>query len=417
MAEIVATVGRITGIPEETLRGETGKVDFNAALAACVVGQLEAVSICARELSLIKSGMKDLERPASVMLFAGMTGTGKTELAKTIANMYSATKRLVVFTMGNFTEAHSISGIIGVPPGYVGHDLGGRLINEINKDPYCVILLDEIEKAHPEIWKPFLNLFDEGWIVDARNVRANASRCIFILTSNVGAEAASGLYEKNATNESIQEAVKEALYQHEFKPGLKSFTPEFLARIQQIVVFRPLDKGALGNIVHKQIEGKCATYGRLRSKKLSIRENVRKALTEECMARYRSSNGREGGRVVRKVISEYIDGALQELNSDKFQRAQEIFIDGLDLKKLDITLKSSGLTKEEAGLELNKILTRAKNAAMEKVSVWADEIESQCQPFLESTGSKSKVISKKQMQDIEKAFEKAIQESESAVKA
>jgi ATP-dependent Clp protease ATP-binding subunit ClpA len=121
-----------------------------------------------------------------VLLFAGMTGVGKTELAKRIAELYSTSKRLTTYAMGNFTEPHSVSGIIGVPPGYVGHEDGGRLINELNADPYSVFLLDEAEKCHPNVWKPFLNLFDEGWIMGHRGVKAHADRAIFILTTNAG---------------------------------------------------------------------------------------------------------------------------------------------------------------------------------------------------------------------------------------
>ena len=409
--DVVATVSRITGIPESTLKGETGKVDFKKALENGIVGQPEAVQICARELSLIKAGMKDLERPASVMLFAGMTGTGKTEMAKTIANMYSATKRLVVFTMGNFTESHSVSGIIGVPPGYVGHDQGGRLINEINKDPYCVVLLDEIEKAHPEIWKPFLNLFDEGWVVDARNVRANASRCIFILTSNVGAQEASDLYAHNASYEDIQEEVKERLFEHVFSnTTIKCFTPEFLARIQQIVVFRPLDEQAMGSIVKRTIENKIGTYRRLRSKTLAVSEEFRNALTAESMDRYRSSKGREGGRVVRKVIAEYVDGALEKMDSDRFQTAVRIGISGNDIKNPVIEMENRKMSGEEMNREYRNILGKSGIAAKEYVNLWAGDIQSKYDAITGSDGKKEGVLSKAQKERIEQCFQAVLEE-------
>ena len=106
------------------------------------------------------------------ILLSGPTGVGKTEMAKALARFYSASKKLKTYTLGNCVEPHSVATIIGVPPGYVGHDQGGRLVNEMNADPYCVFLLDEADKAHPEVWRPFLNLFDEGWVVDQRGVRA-----------------------------------------------------------------------------------------------------------------------------------------------------------------------------------------------------------------------------------------------------
>src|SRR5690606_11550156 len=149
-----------TGVPVETLSGDGGSADYEAALKASVVGQTEAVEVVATELKLIKAGLTEPDRPASVLLFAGMTGVGKTELAKALAWLYSPMGRLHVYSMGNFTKPHTVSGIIGVPPGYVCHDHGGRLVNELNADPYAVFLLDEAEKAHPNMWKPFLNLFD-----------------------------------------------------------------------------------------------------------------------------------------------------------------------------------------------------------------------------------------------------------------
>jgi ATP-dependent Clp protease ATP-binding subunit ClpA len=133
-----------------------GEADYERDLGAAVVGQPQAVAAAASQLDAIKSGLPDPGKPASVMLFAGLTGVGKTELAKTLARFYSSSKRLQTYTMANFTQPHSVSGIVGVPPGYVGHEQGGRLVNDLNSDPYCVFLLDEAEKAHPDIWKLFL---------------------------------------------------------------------------------------------------------------------------------------------------------------------------------------------------------------------------------------------------------------------
>ena len=165
------------------------------------------------------------------MLFLGHTGTGKTEMAKVLARFYSTSKRLKTYTLGNCVEPHSVATIIGVPPGYVGNDQGGRLVNELNADPYCVFLLDEADKAHPDVLQPFLNLFDEGWVVDQRGVKAYASKSIFILTSNVGQRMIAELTQQGHTSEEIAVRMKDALGQIKHsKSDRPVFTPEFLAR-------------------------------------------------------------------------------------------------------------------------------------------------------------------------------------------
>src|ERR1700736_5605715 len=157
--------------------------------------------------------MTDPSKPASVLLFLGQTGTGKTELAKALARFYSTSKRLKSYTLGNCVEPHSVATIIGVPPGYVGNDQGGRLVNELNADPYSVFLLDEADKAHPDVLQPFLNLFDEGWIYDQRGVKAFGDRAMFILTTNVGQRQISELCAQGKPIDEITWIMKESLSQ------------------------------------------------------------------------------------------------------------------------------------------------------------------------------------------------------------
>lgn len=203
--DVVRVIAEVSGVPAGQIAGTGGeRTDYEQALGGSVFGQQEAVEVVASELRRIKSGLAGASSgPASVMLFAGLTGTGKTELAKTVASFYSSSKRLQTYPMENFSEPHSVSGIIGSPPGYIGFERGGRLINELNADPYCVFLLDEAEKAHPEVWRPFLNLFDEGWIVDQRGVKAHGDRAIFILTSNAGQEIISRMTREGRSDEEI----------------------------------------------------------------------------------------------------------------------------------------------------------------------------------------------------------------------
>ena len=354
---ILKAVADFTGMPVEMLRGDPGETDYAVPLSERVFGQNFAVQVCANELAMIKSGIKNPEKPASVMLFAGLTGTGKTEMAKTIANIYSASKRLVTFTMENFGEAHSVSGIIGVPPGYVGAENGGPLVNEINKDPYCVVLFDEIEKAHPDVIKAFLHLFDEGWLVDTLNRRAVANRSIFILTSNVGAEEISRLYRQGATREEVEEAVKAALFRAKFREtSMTCFTPEFLARIQQIVIFNPLDHESLLKIIGMELDKKTALYLKTRNKKLSIDDRVRHLLADEALRRYEASAGREGGRIAHKIIVQYIDTLIQRCPPQQFKLADGIRIAGAELPALRLEFLYGEMKSEEASEAIDKYL-------------------------------------------------------------
>lgn len=380
---ILKAVADFTGMPVETLRGDPGETDYAVPLSERVFGQSFAVQVCANELAMIKTGIKNPEKPASVMLFAGLTGTGKTEMAKTIANIYSASKRLVTFTMENFGEAHSVSGIIGVPPGYVGAENGGPLVNEINKDPYCVVLFDEIEKAHPDVIKAFLHLFDEGWLVDTLNRRAVANRSIFILTSNVGAEEISRLYQQGATREEIEEAVKTALYRAKFREtSMNCFTPEFLGRIQQIVIFNPLDRESLLKIIGMELDKKVALYLKTRNKKLSIDERVRALLAAEALRRYEASAGLEGGRVAHKVIVQYIDTLIQRCPPQQFKLADGIRITGIELPALRLEFLYGEMKSEEASDAIDKYLAGLQaqigdylTAALEKYNHFAASLQ------------------------------------------
>ena len=312
-AEIVSVVADRTGIPPETLLGLADGTDYEAALGEEIFGQAHAVKSVATELGLIKAGMNDRGKPASVMLFLGQTGTGKTELAKVLARLYSASRRLRTYPLGNCVEPHSVSTVIGVPPGYVGSDRGGRLVNELNSDPYGVFLLDEADKAHPDVLQPFLNLFDEGWVVDQRGVRADATRSIFILTTNVGQRMISEMHKEGKSIDEITSRMKEALGQiRHTKSDRPVFTPEFLARIRRVIVFRPLDKAAFGCIVRKQIARMREEWRDGRNRDLVIEDQLIEAIGAAAAKLDEKSAGREGGRIVRKLVTDWIEAPLQQ---------------------------------------------------------------------------------------------------------
>lgn len=310
--DVIRQVAEVSCVPEETLRGIAEGIDYEQSLREVIFGQDHAVREMATELGLIKAGMTDPNKPASVVLFLGQTGTGKTEMAKALARFYSTSRRLKIYTLGNCVEPHSVSTIIGVPPGYVGNDQGGRLINELNADPYGVFLLDEVDKAHPDVLQPFLNLFDEGWVSDQRGVRAFADKSIFILTSNVGQRMIAEMIKEGKTREEITARMKEALSQiRHTKSERPVFTPEFLARIKRIIVFNSLDQAAMDGICRKAVAEMQQVWLTRRNKRLDIQEELVRHVGEQAYQLNEKSGGKEGGRIVRKLLSEWVESKIQ----------------------------------------------------------------------------------------------------------
>lgn len=337
--DVIERVAAISGVPAKTLGGLPDGVDYREALRSRIVGQDEVIDEVATELNLIRAGMVDSGKPSSVMLFVGQTGTGKTELAKVVSHLYSASKRLKTFTLGNYSEPHSVSGIIGVPPGYVGHDHGGRLVNELNSDPYSVFLLDEADKAHPDVMQPFLNLFDEGWIVDQRGVKAYAERAIFILTTNVGQRQIAEMQRKGKDWDEIHTKLMESLSQIKHaKANRPVFSPEFLARLKRVIIFRPLDETAMEGITRQLCDDLIEKWHRDRQKNLHISESLINEIAAKSQEQNEKSKGKEGGRIVRKLIANSIEAGLQAaiaFSPSEYKEATQV----------DVELGESGFPK------------------------------------------------------------------------
>ncbi len=309
--DVVGKVSEMSGIHETTLLGVGKGIDYRKGFGEFVVGQPHAIEEVATELGLINAGLVDSGKPASVMMFIGQTGTGKTELAKVLARFYSSSRRLKTFTLGNFSEPHSVSGIIGVPPGYVGHEQGGRLVNELNADPYGVFLLDEADKAHPDVMQPFLNLFDEGWICDQRGVKAYADRAIFILTTNVGQRQIADMCKNGKSIDEITSTMKESLARiRHTKSNRPVFSPEFMARIKRTVVFRSLDGEAMTGICHRLVGDIQEAWRLKRQRTISIPSELVGAIGRKAFAIDSKSQGKEGGRVVRKLLADIVESPI-----------------------------------------------------------------------------------------------------------
>ncbi len=330
VADVVRVVSRASGAPEETLRGVAQHGDYEQTLGLDVVGQPQAVREVATELGLIKAGLTDPDKPASVMLFIGQTGTGKTEMAKALARLYSRSKRQRTYTLGNFIESHSVAGIIGVPPGYVGHEQGGRIVSDLLADPYCVFLLDEADKAHPDVLQPFLNLFDEGWICDQRGVKAYADKAVFILTTNVGQRMLADMAKQGKTPEEMATRMKDTLAQiRHTKANRPVFPPEFLSRIKRVIIFNPLGREALEGICRKHIRQMQESWCQKRHRELVIDDQLLEYISDESHRRNEKTEGREGGRIVRKLLAELVESPIQRAATaqpEEYQACQRVVV-------------------------------------------------------------------------------------------
>ena len=242
--DIAEVVGRWTGIPvSKLMEGEVEKlIHMEERLHDRVIGQDEAVEAVANALRRSRAGLSDPNRPIGSFLFLGPTGVGKTELARALAEfMFDSDHAIVRIDMSEYMEKHSVSRLVGAPPGYVGYEEGGQLTEAIRRRPYAVVLLDEIEKAHPDVFNVLLQIMDDGRLTDGQGRTVNFTNTILIMTSNVGSDRITG----PMVDEGIREQIEEVL--------ATTFKPEFLNRIDDVVIFHRLSRDDISEIVDLQV--------------------------------------------------------------------------------------------------------------------------------------------------------------------
>ena len=245
--EIAEVVSRATGIPvSKMLQGEREKLlQMEAKLHERVVGQDEAIAAVANAIRRSRSGLSDPNKPTGSFLFLGPTGVGKTELCKTLARfMFDSPDHLIRIDMSEFMEKHSVSRMIGAPPGYVGYDEGGYLTEAVRRKPYSVVLFDEIEKAHPDVFNVLLQVLDDGRLTDGQGRTVDFKNTVIVMTSNMGSQIIQNMVGKD------QQEIKDAVFE-ELK---KYMRPEFLNRIDETVVFHGLDAANIGAIANIQLQ-------------------------------------------------------------------------------------------------------------------------------------------------------------------
>ena len=305
--EIAGIVSDWTGIPVVRLQKEESKrlLEMEQEIHKTVVGQDEAIVALSRAIRRSRAGLKDAKRPIGSFIFLGPTGVGKTLLAKTLSEfLFGSEKALVQIDMSEYMEKFAVSRLVGAPPGYVGYEEGGQLTEKIRRKPYSVILLDEIEKAHPDVFNILLQILEDGRLTDSLGRTVDFRNTILIMTSNVGAETLKKqgvLGFSKQDEETGYEKMKEMLLEE----AKKTFRPEFLNRIDEVIVFRNLTREELLKIADLEMT---KVKERLAEQKISVQLD-KKAMEFLITKGY---DEKFGARPLRRVISRYVEDKLSE---------------------------------------------------------------------------------------------------------
>ena len=310
---IQEVITAMTGIPAERVSdGEMIRLQtLREHLAKRVVGQQEAVEKISRTIRRSRAGLKDENRPIGVFLFVGPTGVGKTLLAKEVSKwLFDERRGLIRIDMSEYGEKHNVARLIGSPPGYVGYGEGGQLTEAVRRQPYAVVLFDEIEKAHPEVFNAMLQIFDEGHLTDGSGRKVDFRNTIIIMTSNVGSRAVIQKSVHVGYSTTSKSAVADRTPQSEYRKALEhTFAPEFLNRIDDIVLFRTLEIADVERIVDLELQGLMARTGRL-GYKVKITEGAKRRLAAM------GYESRYGVRSLKRTLMDNVEEPLSTLIID-----------------------------------------------------------------------------------------------------
>ena len=307
---IAQVITSATGIPIERITtGELGRLrGLKDYLAGRVIGQDAAVEKVALSIQRSRAGLKDENRPIGVFLFVGPTGVGKTLLAKELSKwLFDERRGLIRIDMSEYGEKHNVSRLIGSPPGYVGYGEGGQLTEAVRRQPYAVVLFDEIEKAHPEVFNAMLQIFDEGHLTDGSGRKVDFRNTVIIMTSNVGSRAAVQRAVQVGYSTSSKTVVEQAAPQIEYRKALeRTFAPEFLNRIDDIIVFRTLTLEDVERIVELELRRLLVRTQRLGYKVEISAEAKRRLAVMGYEARY-------GVRSLKRTLLDNVEEPLSTL--------------------------------------------------------------------------------------------------------
>tara|TARA_Y100000996_G_scaffold9388_1_gene7748 strand:+ start:3147 stop:5756 length:2610 start_codon:yes stop_codon:yes gene_type:complete len=318
--DIAEVVSKWTGIPvNKMLKSDKEKLlNLENEIHKRIIGQQNPVNLVSDAIRRSRTGLQDINKPIGSFLFLGTTGVGKTEVAKALAEvLFNNENNLTRIDMSEYQESHAISRLIGSPPGYVGYDEGGQLTEAVRNKPYSVILLDEIEKAHPDAFNVLLQVLDEGRLTDNKGRVADFKNSVIIMTSNIGSDKILNAFESNPSFEVAEKKSKEAVLQ-ELRLKVR---PEFLNRIDDIVLFSPLTKKEIKEIVKLQ-------FSRIQSQ--ALQKNIKLSIENEAIDELtkKSLDPQYGGRPVKRVLQKEILNPLsKKLLSEKINKNSAVIID------------------------------------------------------------------------------------------
>ncbi|MHB1147126.1 MAG: ATP-dependent Clp protease ATP-binding subunit, partial [Lutibacter sp.] len=333
---VAEVVSMMTGIPvNRVAEAESKRLnDLPILIKGKVIGQDEAVSKVVKAIQRNRVGLKDPNKPIGSFIFLGQTGVGKTQLAKVLAmELFDSEEALVRIDMSEYMEKFAVSRLIGAPPGYVGYEEGGQLTEKIRRKPYAVVLFDEIEKAHPDVFNMLLQILDEGHITDSLGRRIDFRNTILIMTSNIGSrqlkDFGAGVGFGTASKNSQVDQNAKSVIENALK---KSFAPEFLNRIDDVVIFNPLEIEDIHLIIDIELSKLSKRIDDL-GYKLVLTKKAKDYIAEK------GFDKQYGARPLKRAIQKYVEDALaEEIVTSKLKEGDSIFMD-LDKDKNELTIK------------------------------------------------------------------------------
>lgn len=337
---VADVVSMMTGIPVNRIaQTESNKLaKLPELIKNKLIGQDDAVGKIAKSIQRNRAGLKDPNRPIGSFIFLGQTGVGKTQLAKILAKeLFDSEDALVRIDMSEYMEKFAISRLVGAPPGYVGYEEGGQLTEKVRRKPYCVVLLDEIEKAHPDVFNMLLQVLDDGYLTDSLGRRIDFRNTIIIMTSNVGARQLKDFGQGVGFGTSAKVAQADQYSKGVIEGALKkTFAPEFINRIDDIIVFNPLEKEHINLIINIELN---KLYDRIKDLgyTIALSDKARDFIADK------GFDKQYGARPLRRAIQKYVEDALaEEIITHKIMSGDEIYMDlDDDSKELTVNIRKA----------------------------------------------------------------------------